>query len=136
MPLKTQELEAPTLNLTPMLDVVFNLIIFFMVGTQFVEMERQIEVNLPQVDHVQPVSEHRSRKIVNMTADGSYRLGTEPVTLAQLTEKLTQAQQANPQVQAVVRGSRDCHLQSLAEVLDAITAAGIKDIDMEVQPRR
>jgi len=38
MPLKTQQDEQPTLNLTPMIDVVFLLIIFFMVATKFDEM--------------------------------------------------------------------------------------------------
>jgi biopolymer transport protein ExbD len=135
MPLKLQQLETPALNLTPMIDVVFNLMIFFMVGTQFVEMERQIEINVPQVDHVQPVSPAPNRKIVHMTADGSYMLGTQPVTLPQLTQLLSEARQADRNVQAVVRGNQTCSLQSLGEVLDAINAAGIYDIDMAVQPR-
>ena len=49
MPLKTHMDEAPTLNLTSMIDIVFLLIIFFMVGTKFTELERKIGLHVPQV---------------------------------------------------------------------------------------
>ena len=41
--------EMPVLNLTSMIDVLFLLIIFFMVGTKFIENERQMTLKLPQV---------------------------------------------------------------------------------------
>ena len=49
MPLKTQQDEHPTLNMTPMIDVVFLLLIFFMVATSFAKIERDIELELPEV---------------------------------------------------------------------------------------
>ena len=56
MPLKTLVDDAPTLNLTPMIDVVFLLIIFFMVGTKFTELERTIALQVPQVSSAVPLS--------------------------------------------------------------------------------
>ncbi|MFN9041619.1 MAG: ExbD/TolR family protein, partial [Planctomyces sp.] len=49
MPLKTENLEDPILNLTPMIDVVFLLIIFFMVGARFTEEanDQKFDVQLP-----------------------------------------------------------------------------------------
>ena len=44
MPLKMHEDEMPSINLTPMVDIVFQLIIFFMVGTKFTEMEKKIDL--------------------------------------------------------------------------------------------
>ena len=49
MPLKTQQDEVPTLNLTPMIDVLFLLIIFFMAGTKFTDWESRLNLKLPQV---------------------------------------------------------------------------------------
>jgi hypothetical protein len=49
MPLKTSQEELPSINLTSMIDVLFLLIIFFMVGTRFSENDTSIEVNLPKV---------------------------------------------------------------------------------------
>ena len=52
MPLKTHTDELPSINLTSMLDVLFLLIIFFMAGTKFSEMDRKIALRVPQVsDH-------------------------------------------------------------------------------------
>lgn len=50
MPLKTHTDEQPSLNLTSMIDVVFLLIIFFMVGTKFTELERKIGLQVPEVN--------------------------------------------------------------------------------------
>ena len=49
MPLKTHPDEQPALNLTPMIDIVFLLIIFFMVGTKFAEWESKLTLKVPQV---------------------------------------------------------------------------------------
>ena len=56
MPLKTDTIEEPNLNLTPMIDIVFLLIIFFMVGTRFTEMERQYDIRLPTVSEALPLT--------------------------------------------------------------------------------
>ena len=49
MPLKTHQDEMPAINLTPMIDIVFNLIIFFMVSTRFTEIERKVDLSVPEV---------------------------------------------------------------------------------------
>ena len=64
-----QKLE---INLTPMIDVVFLLIIFFMVATKFAEIERDIRINPPSSNHAQPVTAPPQELIVNVTEDGRY----------------------------------------------------------------
>lgn len=56
MLLKQATDDVPTINLTPMLDVVFNLIVFFMVGTKFVEMDHAIPVDVPKVSDAGPMT--------------------------------------------------------------------------------
>ena len=56
MLLKQATDDVPTINLTPMLDVVFNLIVFFMVGTKFVEMDDSIQVDVPKVSDAGPMT--------------------------------------------------------------------------------
>ena len=52
MPLKTtRDDEMVSINLTPMIDIVFQLIIFFMAGTKFTELERSIGLQVPQVNN-------------------------------------------------------------------------------------
>jgi len=66
MPLKTQFDEQPTVNLTPMIDVVFLLIIFFMVGTQFSELERNIRLQVPEVAGAAALTAAPERRVVNV----------------------------------------------------------------------
>ncbi len=81
MPLKTHLDEPPTLNLTAMLDVMFLLIIFFMLGTRFVDDERQIALRVPEVVDRGALDAAAERKTVNVYRDGTITLDQKPVTL-------------------------------------------------------
>jgi len=70
VPLKSIPLEEPTLNLTPMLDVVLNLLVFFMLATQFKEYERQYDIQLPSVADATALTGQPDEIIVNVQADG------------------------------------------------------------------
>src|SRR6476660_5860989 len=91
MPLKTSNDDLPVLNLTSMIDVLFLLIIFFMVGTKFIESERQIDLKLPQVKSGAALSAAPEKKIINVYADGTIVLDRKPVTLDELTSRLSAA---------------------------------------------
>src|SRR5262245_34013306 len=56
MPLKVEPLDEPYLNMTAMVDVILNLLIFFMLGSHFAEEERQMDIQLPSVSHAQPLT--------------------------------------------------------------------------------
>lgn len=133
MPLKTHVDEAPALNLTPLIDVLFLLIIFFMTGAKFTEMERKIRLQLPQVPadgQLPPVSD---RIAVNVFRDGSLKLNNEPVTVEQLAERLRSASVRNPAVSVIVRGDAEVPFQSVANVLAACRKAGVTDMGVTVR---
>ena len=93
MPLKMQPLEEPQLNLTPMLDVVFNLLIFFMVGTRFADLERQFDVQLPQVSTAQPLTSLPDEIVVNVFPDGKIVVNREEISSSELLSRLTEARE-------------------------------------------
>ena len=70
MPLKTHRDDQPSLNLTPMIDIVFLLIIFFMVGTKFTELERQFSAQPPAVADAAPLTAAPQKRIVEVFRDG------------------------------------------------------------------
>ncbi|MCA9031200.1 MAG: biopolymer transporter ExbD, partial [Planctomycetaceae bacterium] len=74
MPLKNESAEEPSINLTPMVDVVMLLIIFFLVGTQFNKPERQYEINLPTVSDAQPLTSLPDEIIVNVSKTGEFEV--------------------------------------------------------------
>lgn len=135
MPLKTHQDDLPAINLTPMIDIVFNLIIFFMVSTRFTEMERQVDVSVPKVGDVSALQEASSRQTINVLRDGRITLGSQPVTLPELTARLTAARRQTEQLDVTVRGDGQSALQTVAAVLTACKQAGVTDVGISVKEK-
>jgi biopolymer transport protein ExbD len=133
MPLKTHLDETPTLNLTPMIDVVFLLIIFFMVGTKFTELERKIALQVPQVADVKALTPAPERRVVNVYRDGRISLDREFVSLDQLIDQLSMARGQYADLGVLVRGDAEGPFQNVASVLGACRQAGIQEMGISVR---
>lgn len=133
MPLKTHLDDEPVMNMTPMIDVVFNLIIFFMVGTQFIDPERAIELQVPRVVDRGVLSAAPERKIVNVYRDGVIVLDQQTVTLDELVAKLAAARQQYADLGVLVRGDSEGKFQYVAGVLNGCKQAGIRELGISVQ---
>ena len=138
MPIKPQFAdEIPTLNLTPMIDVLMLLIIFFMVGTKFIESEKAMQLQLPTVsDTAKALSPAPSKKVVNVFRDGSVTLDGKPVSLEQLTKRLASARSQYKGLGVMVRGDADANFQRVASVLNACKQAGVSDLGISVRLAR
>ncbi|MGD0654840.1 MAG: biopolymer transporter ExbD [Thermoguttaceae bacterium] len=134
MPLKTNIDEEPTLNLTAMLDVMFLLIIFFMLGTRFVDDERKIGLSVPKVVDKGSLTSAPSRCVVNVYLDGTIALDGQPVNLEELTAKLSAAQRQHGDIGVLVRGDGSDRYQRMVSVLNACKQAGVKNLGISVRP--
>ena len=133
MPLKTHRDEQPSLNLTPMIDIVFLLIIFFMVGTKFTEIEKQWTLELPQVTEAGALTPAPEKRVVNVFKDGRITLDGKDVDLEQLAAELTTARQEYAELGVIVRGDAESALQNVTATLDACRRAGIIDFAIAVR---
>jgi biopolymer transport protein ExbD len=133
MPLRTHLDEQPTLNLTPMIDIVFLLIIFFMVGTKFTELERKIGLKVPEVTDTGALTAAPERKVVNVYQDGGVTLDRTPVSLQELTERLAAARAQYEDLGVLVRGDAQGQFQRVAEVLNACKQAGVRELGISVR---
>jgi len=132
MPLKTHPDEQPVLNLTAMLDVMFLLIIFFVLNTKFLDDERQINLQVPQVTDQSKLAAAAQQKTINVYRDGTITLDQAAVTLPELTARLAAARgQANMGV--LVRGDGHGELQQVADVLNACKQAGVSELAISVR---
>jgi biopolymer transport protein ExbD len=136
MPLKTNLDEQPSVNMTPMIDIVFLLIIFFMVGTKFVEMERKIAVQVPAVRDAQTLTPAPEKRTINVYRDGQISLDRQPVTLDQLTAELAAARQQYADLGVIVRGDAEGAFQNVASVLNACRQAGVAEMGISVRMAR
>ncbi len=136
MSVRRQRSEDATINLTPMIDVVFLLVIFFMVGSKFSEAESRIKVNVPSVGEMRSITRAPDERVVAISVDGSINLDGTPVSLAQLTANL-RAEHANyPGLKVAVRGEASGSLQQTVEVLHAIRSSGVDQIGISTQRMR
>ncbi len=133
MPIRTSPLEEPTLNLTPMIDVILVLIIFFMVATKFADEERSLELTIPSIGNSKAATTAPDPKIVNVQQDGQVALGATPVTLPELTTQLTAARSQYKRLNVLIRGDRLATHGRMAEVYDACKEAGIAELAISVK---
>ena len=136
MPLKTHLDEQPTLNLTPMIDVVFLLIIFFMVGTKFTELERKIALEVPQVSDVKALTPAPERRVINVHRDGRIEVDRAFVSLDELVQHLASARREYADLGVLVRGDAEGEFQNVAGVLGACRQAGIAEMGISVRLAR
>lgn len=120
-----EELDEPGLNLTPMIDVVFQLLIFFMVATTFLDPEREIEVELPEALTGEELEEELDEIIINVTREGGYVVSGEAVDRQRLDQMLAQAASRNPETPVTIRGDRLVHHESVVAAMDACGGAGL-----------
>ena len=131
MPLKTHQDDMPAINLTPMIDIVFNLIIFFMVGARFTELEKKVDLKVPQVAGTQKLPNAPDKRTVNIHRDGRITLDGDTVTIEQLVARLGDDQRQSEQ-KVLVRGDAAGQFQNVAAVLTACRQAGISELGISV----
>ena len=135
MPLKTHQDELPALNLTPMIDVVFLLIIFFMVGAKFTN-EGNIKLQVPKVGQAAVDMGFAKRRVINVLRDGRIMLDDQPTSLEGLSATLQQQRGQQGNLRLAVRGDADGAFQNVAAVLAACRTAGISDLAISVSVTR
>jgi biopolymer transport protein ExbD len=134
MPLKLHHNDdLPNLNLTSMIDVLFLLIIFFMVATKFDEMERNIQVAVPQVSQAGEDTPPARPIIVTVTSDGHFDLDGKAVTETELTKQLAAARTPLTEPTVVIHGDAKCAFQHVASALGACRQAGISELGITVR---
>lgn len=130
MPLKTEEIEEPILNLTPMIDIVLLLIIFFMVGTKFTDAERQFDIKLPTVSDAMPLSDLPDEIVISVKQAGEIYLGEKLITLEKLEQELTVVQSRYADQSVVIRGDAQGAYQNVMDILAACHRVGLTNLSL------
>ena len=124
-----------TINLTPMIDVVFLLLIFFLAATTFAREEVELDLRLPQAKSGKAGSGEQ-QLVVNVFADGKLTVDGREVTLAALQQKLQAAVQRNAEQAVLVRGDQESRFGTGLAVLDVCRLAKVKKVDFAALPQK
>ena len=120
--------EEFVLNLTPMIDVVFLLLIFFMVTTTFLDPEREIDVELPVAESGNDPEQTPEEVILTVVEDGTVFHGDEALSDEGLLELLRRTAQHDVETQVTIRGHRFARHEAVVKVMDACGIAGLPNL--------
>ena len=128
MLLKDSDVEAGIhLDFVPMVDVLFNLLIFFLLATTIAQVERETQVALPFASAATPISAALREIIVNVDAEGRMIVAGQPIEAEALRGMIQGAVEANPEQKVSVRGDKATAYQNIVSVLDICKASGVQE---------
>ena len=122
--------EELVVNLTPLIDVVFLLLIFFMVTTTFLDPEREIDIDLPTAESAGDPDRSPDEIVVNVLEDGRIILEGSPITSEELLGVFKRAAQHDPETPVTIRGHRLAQHQNIVGVMDACGIAGLVNLSV------
>lgn len=125
---------ASTLSLTPLIDVVFLLLIFFLVTSEFEEEERRLDIVLPTATSAMPMTSKPREVVIDIDAEGQIYLSGQETPLEELTRLLRVAVSSNPTNQTVViRADRQASFQPVVTVMDICNKTGVSQYSVTTQ---
>lgn len=127
--LQAQE-EKEDIDMTPMLDVVFILLIFFIVTASFVK-EAGIDVNRPEA--ATAVKKERANILVAITDKGDVWINKRKVDIRSVQANIERLKAENPQGTVVIQADKKSTTDTLIKVMDSARAAGVFDVSIAAQ---
>ena len=127
---RSKRQDEEEVNLTPMLDVVFILLIFFIVTASFVK-ESGIDINRPAA--ATAVRKERGNILVAITPTGQIWIDRRQVDIRAVRANIERLHAENPQGAVVIQADRESKNGLLVEVLDAAKLAGVENISIAAE---
>ncbi len=119
-------------NMTPMIDVVFLLNIFFLLSTKLIDSEKEMDLQLPQAQSGRPEEQAPKEIIINVLADGRMRLGDTFYEMNPLVEKLKQVSLLDQTTPVTIRGDKGTDFQNAVHAMDACMQANLSRISVGI----
>jgi biopolymer transport protein ExbD len=117
--------EEQEINITPMLDVVFIMLIFFIVTASFVK-EAGIDVNKPEAQTSQP--KEKANILIAIDPNGDIWIDRRKVDPRAVRANIERLHAENPQGTVVIQADQESKTKVLVEVMDAARLAGVYDV--------
>lgn len=131
MAVKIKKGIAGAMDMTPMIDVVFQLMIFFLVATKLDEAERELQVTLPQASEAKPITAQPNELYVNIDRNGRFHVDGRFLRIGQLERLLAQAAANNPNQTVRIRADQDVTHKFVVAVHNACKKANLHDVRVD-----
>jgi len=121
-----RDAAGPTIEMTPMIDMVFLLLIFFLVATTFQEEEREMQIALPEAAAAGPISAALREIIINVAENGDMIVSRRTLDAGGLRKIIEAAVADNPKQKVTIRGDQRARYEFIVRPLDICKSAGIQ----------
>ena len=120
--------KEPTIMIIPMIDIVFFLLVFFMVGTLYMNTEQQIPLNLPSTStstakSIEPI-------IITLTTSHKLYIDNREISADNLSQEVQDILRTTPRQAFVIRASKDVYYNEVIALLDMLKVNGAKYISV------
>ena len=127
---QVQQEEESEINITPMLDVVFIMLIFFIVTATFVK-EAGIDVNRPEA--ATAVKQEKANILIAIGANNDIWIDRRQVDIRSLRPNIERLHAENPQGSVVIQADKESKTDTLIQVMDASRSAGVYHVSIAAQ---
>ncbi len=133
MHVQSEDKPYDDINITPMLDLAYVLLVIFILMTT--ASVQGVKVNLPKASPAASLAKPKT-KAVTINNEGKIFLDTMPVTLPELEQRLQQAKAQVPDLPVVVKGDSLTQYQSIMDVLDVLGRLNITQVGLATKARQ
>lgn len=123
-----EALGEPELSMAPLIDVVFQMLVFFLVATSWATREQALDVELPVAESASAARAQPDELVIDVRRDGSLAIGGRVVPRDELDTALATTARANPRTPVTIRGDRLVHHEDIVSVMDACGVAGLSNL--------
>ena len=130
------EPDQDAFQIAPLIDVVFLLLIFFIVTGALAAEERETPIQLPRAASAVTLRRERLDVVVNITRDGQIVVNNQTYSVAKLRQVLVELQRSagSTPVSVIIRGDADSAHKDFVKVLDACAAAKVERVSVVSSP--
>jgi biopolymer transport protein ExbD len=132
MQLPRSDRHKARIEIIPMIDVIFFLLVFFMISTLSMTVNRGLPVNLPTSATSQ--KDLRENLNLTLTEDGGLFLNREPITLQELSPRVKTALAAEPELMVIINADGEVRHNTVVNVMDELRLSGISRLAIAVKP--
>jgi biopolymer transport protein ExbD len=136
MKFQTRQLEPAAMQLAPMIDIVFLLLIFFIVTWQFSRSETEMKISVPSSQEGADPKRVLGEIIVNVRVTGEVVVEGQVMSQAQLKQKLSAIARQHQNQPVRLRGDSKAEYQTIVEVIDTCQKAGIWNMSVATQRKK
>lgn len=133
----TRKRRSLVINVVSLIDILAILLIFFIVTTNFRKPQPRLQINLPDSKAAETApAENTQPLVLRVKTSDEITLDDQATDINSLAEKLRAVREAQPARPVALQADRDAPFGVVVKVLDALKAAGLKDVPAFTQPEK